>query len=55
MLGEGEVKSSELEMSLSSSEDCGVLEVMSPSTPYKSWGICCSLNEKDKKRIRDRF
>lgn len=55
MSREGEVRSSELEMSLSSSEDHGVLKVMSPSTPHKAWGICCSLNEKDKKRIKDRF
>lgn len=40
---------------MSSSKDCGVLEVTSPSTPYKAWGICCSLKEKDEKRIRDKF
>ena len=55
MSGGGEVRSSKLEMNLSSSEDRGVLEVTSPSTPHKAWGICCSLKEKDKKRIRDRF
>ena len=55
MLGEGEVRSIKLETSLSSSEDRGVLEVTSPSTPHKAWGICCSLKEKDEKRIRDRF
>lgn len=41
--------------SLSSSKDRGHLEVTSPSTPHKAWGICCSLKEKDEKRIRDRF
>ncbi|KAK9993801.1 hypothetical protein SO802_023504 [Lithocarpus litseifolius] len=51
----GEVRSSELEMGLSSSEDRGVLEVISPSTPHKAWGIHCSFKEKDKKRIRHRF
>ena len=51
----GEVRSSELETGLSLSKDRGVLEVISPSTPYKAWGICCSLKKKDKKRIRDRF
>ena len=55
MSGEGEVRSSELKTGLSSSEDQGVLEVTSPSTPHKAWGICCSLKEKDEKRIRDRF
>ena len=55
MLGEGEVRSIKLETSLSSSEDRGVLEVTSPSTPHKACGICCSLKEKDEKRIRDRF
>ena len=55
MSGEGEVRSSELEMGLSSFKDCGVLKVTSPSTPHKAWGICCSLMEKDEKRIRDRF
>ena len=55
MSGEGEVRSSELKTGLSSSEDQGVLEVTSPSTPHKAWGICCYLKEKDEKRIRDRF
>ena len=55
MSGEGEVRSSELEIGLSSFEDHGILEVTSPSTPHKAWGICCSLREKDEKRIRDRF
>ena len=55
MSGEGEVWSSELETCLSSSEDHGILKVTFPSTPHKAWGICCSLREKDEKRIRDRF
>ena len=25
------------------------------SIPYKAWNVSCSLSEKDKKRIRDRF
>ena len=50
-----EARSSELETSLSSSEDHGAFEVTSPSTPHKAWGICCSLKKKDKKMIRDRF
>ncbi|KAK9990788.1 hypothetical protein SO802_025773 [Lithocarpus litseifolius] len=54
MFGE-EVRSSELETSLSSSEDYGALEVTSPSIPHKAWGIRCSLREKDEKRIKDRF
>ena len=55
MSGESEVRSSELETGLSSSEDHGALDVTSPSTPHKAWDICCFLREKDKKRIRDRF
>ena len=50
-----EVRSSKLETGLSSSEDHGAFEVTSPSTPHKAWGICFSLKEKDKKRIRDRI
>ena len=37
------------------SKDHGALEVTSPSTPHKAWGICFSLKEKDKKGIRDRI
>ena len=36
MSGEGEVRSSELKTSLSSSEDRRALEVTSPSTPNKA-------------------
>ena len=43
----GEVRSSELETGLPSSVDRGVLKVISPSTPHKAWGKCCSLKEKD--------
>ena len=50
-----EVRSSELEMWLSSSDDCVIFEVTSPSTPYKAWNISYSLTGKDEKRIRDRF
>ena len=51
----GEVRSIELEMGLSSSNDCEVPEVTSPSTPYNAWNIPCALLGKDEKRIRDRF
>ena len=50
-----EVRSSELETRLSSSDDRVIPEVTSPSTPYKAWNILCALSEKDKKRISDRF
>ncbi|KAL0008668.1 hypothetical protein SO802_010170 [Lithocarpus litseifolius] len=55
MSGEGEVRSSELETSLSLSEDHRALEVTSLSTPYKAWDVCCTLKEKDEGRIRNRF
>ena len=51
----GEVRSSELEMGLSSPDDREVPEVTSPSTPYKAWNIQCALSGKDEKQIRDRF
>ena len=54
MSGE-EVRLSELEMGVSSSEDHGTLEVSSPSTPHKAWSICYALKRKDKRRIRNRF
>ena len=50
-----EVRSSKLEIGLPSSKEYVALEVTSPSTPHKAWGIHCSLREKDEKRIRDRF
>ena len=50
-----EVRSSKLKTSLFSSKDSGAFEVTSPSTPHKAWGIRCSLREKAKNRIRDRF
>jgi len=55
MSGEREVNCSELKTGLFSSKDRGALEVTSPSTPYKVWGIRCALREKDEKRIRGRF
>ena len=55
MSGKDEVRSSELETSLSSFKDHGDLEVTSPFTPHKAWGIRCSLRRNDEKRIRDRF
>ena len=39
----GEVRSSELETGLSSSDDREVPKVTSPSTPYKAWNIQCAL------------
>ena len=50
-----EVKSSELETGLSSSDDRMISETTSPSTPYKAWTFSCSLAGKDEKQIRDRF
>ena len=55
MSGEREVNSSELKTSLSTSKDRGALEVTSPSTSYKVWGIHCAHRKKDEKRITDRF
>ena len=52
MFGEGEVRSSELETGLSSSED---RKFTSSSTPYKAWDVCCVLKGKDEGRIRSRF
>ena len=48
-----EVRSSDLETMLSSSDDRVVLEATSVSTPYKAWNISCSLIGKDEERIRD--
>ncbi|KAL0012193.1 hypothetical protein SO802_007301 [Lithocarpus litseifolius] len=50
-----EVRSSEFETRLSSSNDHVIFEVTSPSTPYKAWNILCSLMRKDEKQIRDRL
>ena len=50
-----EVRTSKLETGLSSSKDRGAHKVSSLSTPCKAWSICCSLKEKDEKRIRNRF
>ena len=50
-----EVKSSELETGLSSSDDHVISKVTSLYTLYKAWNISCSLTGKDEKRIRDRF
>ena len=55
MLGEGKVRSSELETSLSSFGDRRALKVTSSSTPYKAWDICCALKGKDEGGIRNRF
>ena len=48
-----EVRSSDLETMLSSSDDRVVLEATSVSTPYKAWNISCSLIGKDEERMRD--
>ena len=45
----GEVRSSELEAGLSSSDNREIHEVSSLSTPYKAWNIQCALSEKDEK------
>ena len=50
-----EVRSSDLEIGLSSSDDRVIVEATSVSTPYKVWNIPCSLKGKDEQRIRDRF
>ena len=50
-----EVRFSDLEMRLSSSNDCVILEATSISTLYKAWNILYSLTGKDKQRIKDRF
>ena len=42
----GKVRSSELEIGLSSSDDCVIPEVTFPSTPYKAWNIPSALLEK---------
>ena len=55
LLKMSEVRSSDLEMGLSSSDDRMVSKATSVSTPYKAWNILCSLTRKDKQRIRDRF
>ena len=55
LLRMSEVRSSDLEMGLSLSDDCVVSEATSVSSPYKAWNISCSLSEKDEKWIRDRF
>ena len=51
----GEVRPSELEIRLSSSDNCEIPKVSSPSTPCKAWNIECALLEKDEKQIRGRF
>ena len=43
-----EVRSNDLEMGLSSSDNHAISEATSPSTPYKAWTILCSLTGKDK-------
>ena len=45
----GEVRSSELETRLFSSDDLEVPEVTSPYTSYKAWNIQCALLGKDEK------
>nr|POF27201.1 hypothetical protein CFP56_08571 [Quercus suber] len=55
LLRMSKVRSSDLEMGLSLSDDRVVSGATYVSTPYKAWNISCSLSEKDEKRIRDRF
>ena len=50
-----EVRSSDLEMGLSSSNDRVVSEAISVSTPYTALNISCSFMGKDEQRIQDRF
>ena len=54
MSGE-EVRSSELETSLFSSEDSRALEVTSSSTLHRAWVLCYALKEKDERRILSKF
>ena len=55
LLKMSEVRSSDLEMRLSSSNDHVISEATFPSTPYKAWNSSCSLTRKDEKRIKDMF
>nr|POF01934.1 hypothetical protein CFP56_06387 [Quercus suber] len=50
-----EVRSSDLEMGLSSSDDRVISKTTSISTPYKAWTISCSLTGKDEQQISLRF
>ena len=50
-----EVRSSDLETGLFSSDDRMISKATSVSTPYKAWTISCSLTGKDEQWIRDRF
>nr|POF17421.1 hypothetical protein CFP56_59448 [Quercus suber] len=52
MSGEGEVRSSGLETSLSSFENCRALEVTYPSTFYKAWDVRYVLRGKDEVGLR---
>ena len=47
LLKMSEVRSSDLETGLSSSDDRVISEATSVSTPYKAWNIPCSLTGKD--------
>jgi len=42
-------------MGLSSSDNCNIPEVSSPSTPSKARNIQCALLEKDEKQMKDKF
>ena len=55
LLRMSEVRSSNLETTLSSSDDRVVSEATFVSAPYKCWNISCSFMGKDKQWIRDRF
>lgn len=55
MLGEGEVRSSELKMALYSSEQDDSFKVSSQKTPFNALRVLYTLTEKDEYRIRKRF
>ena len=55
LLRMSKVRSSDLEMRLSSSDNRVVSKATSISTHYKAWNISCSLTRRDEQRIRDRF
>ena len=50
-----EVRSSDLETGLSSSNDRVISKATFVSSLYKAWTISCSLTGKDEQQIRDRF
>ena len=55
LLRMSEVRSSDLEIRLSSFDDRVISKATFVSTLYKAWNISCSLTGKGKRRIKDRF